>query len=624
MLDTLRQGMRYGLGLGLLAGTLEFAYLAATLRLDMSFVEAAALAGVSIVIGGLFGALVGGPVAAVCAPLTERGRAKHWMPSRKDGFAMGAMALVLAGFYALPAGVQVFRDGRALAAVATLALPLPITGLVFVYARYVLRRIEVGVDPRLGWIQASALAAAGIGLIASTFLATRDRDPSGAVAGDPNIIVITIDTLRRDHLSAYEEDEAVPTPHFDAFAKAGVLYKDAITPLPETGPAHASLFTGLHPVQHGVLANSYTLSRRHKTLAELVGDEGYATAAFVSSFAVDARSGLDQGFQTYDDDFFQSVRGLSDIRLIGIGLKVILRFGDPQKFPQLLERRAPDTNARALRWASAHTDVPVFLWVHYFEPHTPYERYDGVDDGIDPRWILSNEREFTYTDEVNEKLRERYAQEVEYVDGQLGELLNGLQDLGLRDNALVMITSDHGESLGEHGIHFNHHGIYDEVIRVPLALQATGLRAGTQEVEPQVRLMDLTPTALDYVKLKMPEGLDGVDLLGYAERLRKHSVVGTLMGRKTASLSKGTLYGLRTGTDKGHVKYILDPDSNTQALYDLTTDPDELENVASIQTEAAKQSRQLVERTFDYSNFEGGEFLDDATQKRLEALGYVE
>jgi arylsulfatase A-like enzyme len=615
--------MRYGLGLGLLTGSFENAYLATTLRLDMSFTEAASLASVSVVIGGLFGSLLGGPIAVLCAPLTERGRLQHWMASRKDGFAMGVMALVLSGFYAFPASLQVFRDGRVLAAVATLALPLPITGLVFVYGRYVLRRIEIGVQARMSWFQVSAIAAIGIGLVTSAFLATRDRDPSGAVAGDPNIIVITIDTLRRDHLSAYGEKEAVPTPNFDAFAKAGVLYNDAITPLPETGPAHASLFTGLHPVQHGVLANSYTLSRRHETLAEIVGKEGYATAAFVSSFAVDARSGLDQGFQTYDDDFFQSVRGLSDIRLVGLALKVILRFGDPQKFPQLLERSAPDTNALALRWASAHADVPVFLWVHYFEPHTPYERYDDVDDGLDPRWILSHEREFTYTEDVIKKLRARYAQEVEYVDSQLGELLAGLGDLGLTDNALVMITADHGESLGEHGIHFNHHGLYDEVIRVPLALQATGLRAGTQVVEPQVRLMDLTPTALDFVKIAVPEGLDGVELLGYAERLRKHSVVGTLMGRKTGSLSQGTLYGLRTGSDKGHVKYILDPDSASQALYDLTADPDELENVATAQADAAKRSRRLVEGTFEGIDIRD-EILDDATQKRLEALGYME
>ncbi len=623
MLDTLRRGTQYGLGLGLLSGTLEFAYLAATLRLDMSFIEAMSLASISILIGGLFGLAIGGPTAVICAPITDRGRAQNWMPSRKDGFAMGIMALILAGFYAVPSGLQVFREGRMLAAFATLALPLPITGLVFVYARYVLRKIEVGVDPRIGWVPAAALSSVGIGLIAAAFLASVDRDPKEAVAGDPNVIVITIDTLRRDHVSIYGEDEAVPTPHFDAFAKEGILYKDAITPMPETGPAHASLFTGLHPVQHGVLANSYELSRQHDTLAELLGKEGYATAAFLSSFAVDARSGLDQGFQTYDDDFFQSVRGLSDIRLVGLALKVILRFGDPQKFPQLLERRAPDTNARALRWASTHTDMPVFLWVHYFEPHTPYERYDGVDDGIDPRWILSNERDFTYTEEVNAKLRERYSQEVTYVDEQLGELLKGLEDLGLRDNALVMITADHGESLDEHGIFFNHHGLYDEVIRVPLALQATGLRPGTRVVEPQVRLMDLTPTALEYVKLKVPETIDGVDLLGYAEKLRKHSVVGTLMGRKTASLSKGTLYGLRTGTDKGHVKYILDPDSSTQALYDLTADPDELENIATVQVDAAKRSRQLVERTFEGVTV-NEELLDDATLKRLEALGYME
>src|SRR5204862_8096379 len=149
-----------------------------------------------------------------------------------------------------------------------------------------------------------------------------------AEASGPSVLIVTIDTLRRDHVSIYGET-AIHTPTFEDLAAQGVTFLDAITPLPETAPAHAALFTGRHPIRNGVLSNGSRLGNAYETLAETLRDKGYTTAAFVSSVAVDSRTGLDQGFDVYDDDFTPQLRGLSEILLPRAALALALRSGRP-------------------------------------------------------------------------------------------------------------------------------------------------------------------------------------------------------------------------------------------------------------------------------------------------------
>lgn len=617
------------LGLGLAAGGLEGLAIASTIRLQLAFGEAFLLMLCSLVAGAVIAVGLGIPAGILCSLGWRKNTAAH-----RQSLGMGLVAFGLACWYFWPMGWGLVQQGRWAGGLAGFAVPIGFFGTVLFNARHWLRKVELGWKPRVGWVPISFAFALVLAAANAGWLVSSTGEASGlALEGDKNVLLVTIDTLRRDHVSAYGEEEAVPTPRFDALAAEGVLYTDAITPLPETGPAHASMFTALHPTTHGVISNGHVLQRGYTTLAERLSDEGYATAAFVSSFAVDSRTGLDQGFAIYDDDFFPGVHGLSEIRLVGFAQRLVMRFGDPLLFPFLLERGAQDTNARAIPWLARQQRRPFFAWVHYFEPHAPYEAHaDQILDGepapdIDHRWILAHEQGFDYTPEVVDALSTLYAHEVHYVDARLGDLLDALDEQGHAEDTLVIVTADHGEMLGEHDYFFNHHSIFDEAVRVPLAIRAPGLRMGTQVVDAQVRVIDIPVTVLDHLRLDPMEPSQGVELLGYAEKVRHASLLTTLLGRKTGALDHGTLLGLRAGRphdEEGRpFKYVWDVDEQQEWLFDLASDPHETIDIAAEQPELIDKGRRIV--AGDAAQVQTrGEELDEATRSALEALGYME
>ena len=616
-------------GLGLLAGGLEGLAIASTIRLQLSWGEAFLLMLAALLAGALI-ALAAGIPAGVVAQLSWRTRTA----SHRHALGLGIVGFLLAAWYFWPMGWGLVQQGRWAGGLAGFAVPIGFFGTVMFNARHWLRKVEIGWESRVGWLPLCLAASLVLALADASWLVRAIGETEGmALADDKNVLIVTIDTLRRDHVSAYGEPEAVPTPHFDAFAEQGVLFTDAVTPLPETGPSHASLFTSLHPSTHGVISNGHPLHRGFTTIAERLADEGYATAAFVSSFAVDSRTGLDQGFQIYDDDFMPTVHGISEIRLVGLLQRVIMRFGDPLRFPFLLERGADTTNGRAIPWLQAQGERPFFCWVHYFEPHAPYERHPETAAStpalpdIDHRWILAHEQGFEYTPEVVEQLRSLYGHEVRWVDQRLGELLSALDAAGYAEDTLVIVTADHGEMLGEHDYHFNHHSIFDEAVRIPLAIRAPGLRAGTQLVDAQVRVMDIPPTVLDYLRLDPMEPTEGRELLGYAEKVRHASLPTTLVGRKTGSLDRGSLLGFRTGRpheQEGRpLKYIWDLDAQQELLFDLVGDPDELSDIASEHPDLVTQARRVVTPDAERLKLEPVE-MDPSTREGLRALGYMD
>jgi arylsulfatase A-like enzyme len=615
------------LGLGLLAGGLEGLAIASTVRLRLDWGEAFTLMLVSLVAGALIALLASVP-AGIVAQLAWRRRPE----SHRQALGLGIVGFLLAAWYFWPMGWGLIQQQRLAGGLAGFAVPVGFFGTVMFNARHWLRKVEIGWEPRVGWALLSLAAALVLAVVdASWLVQASDRAEGMALEGDKNVLIVTIDTLRRDHVSAYGEDEAVATPRFDALAAQGVLYTDAVTPLPETGPSHASLFTALHPSTHGVFSNGHVLHRGFTTLAERLADEGYATGAFVSSFAVDSRAGLDQGFQVYDDDFLPAVHGSSEIRLVGLLQRVVMRVADPLDFPYLLERSAEETNERAISWLAAQGERPFLCWVHYFEPHAPYEAHPGLDDEptpeLDHRWILANEQGYEYSPEVVEQLRALYGHEVRYADARLGDLLDAIDGMGLSERTLVIVTADHGEMLGEHDYHFNHHSIFDEALRVPLAIRAPGLRPGTQVVDAQVRLMDLSPTVLDYLRLDPMEPTEGVELLGYAEKVRHNSLPTTLVGRKTGALERGALLGYRTGRpheQEGRpLKYILDVDQQEEMLFDLVGDPEEQQDIAELYPDLLAQSRRVVAP--DAARLEAQSVsIDKATEEGLRALGYMD
>lgn len=607
-----------GFGLGLLAGACEAVQIAFDIRLDLSYGEALLLAVTAAVMGGLL-ALGAGLGVGVLLQLVGR----RWQSHRVYTAAMAATGFFVSGFYLWNAAGILLEAGRLPAAVAMAACPVGVAGVVWFNAGYWARRESFGGSPKIGWSIVSALGAFAICLFAAG-VSSGAGGPSGrALAGDPNVLLITIDTLRRDHVSAYGTDHA-STPRMDALAEEGVLYWNAITPTPETAPAHVSMMTALHPIRHGVGDNSQRLAESYTTLAEILSEEGYATGAFLSSFAVNSRTGLNQGFQVYEDDFVPFVRGFSSILLARRLTNALMILGNPHDFPWLLERPGHATNKLAADWIRARGEMPWFAWVHYFEPHAPYE---GPDQAVDHRDFLS-QRHPTYTEAEAAELRRLYAYEAGLSDTQVGELLDLLDELELSDRTMVIVTADHGEQLGEHDIYFHHHNLYDESLQVPLIIRAPG-QGGiiNKVVEQQVRLMDLSPTVLKWLKFgREMEPSEGVPLLEYATGQRKRSLPSTLYGRKTASLTDGTLFGMRAPAeleeDQVHIKYIYDKTGGCERLFNLAEDPRELDNIAADQPGVMKPLREHVQREMGAASDMAAD-ISEADLQKLEAMGYI-
>lgn len=643
-----------GFGLGAVAGAFEAINLSARLKLSLSFVDGVKLGLTAVLFDALLAFVLAIPIGLLVQVATRR-----WLTSKRHAASMTLTAAALAWWFLIPAAQVLFEQQRLPAAIAFLLAPIGVGGVVWYNAGYWLRREEVGEERPLGWAGGSLIAALLLVLVSAGLISTRSFGSGKAIATDPAVVLITIDTLRRDHLSAYAEPGQAPlvqTPVFDRLAAEGILYTDAITPFPETAPAHSAMFTGLHPYRTGILSNGHKLVDGYTTLAEVLEGEGYATGAFLSSFAVDSRTGLDQGFQVYDDELFPWVRGFSEIIAAKFLIRVIMRFGDPLKFDFLLERPAPVTMGLALDWIEDNNDRPFFAWVHTFDVHSPYEPHGlpGYEDNgtpgnpsVDHRWILANERGYVYTDEVREKLRRLYQEEVAWTDAELGRFVDGVRErIGDRP-LLLIITSDHGEQLGEHGIEMNHHGVYEQSIRVPLLIQPVRVSGSARVVREQVRLMDLPTTVLSQLGLEVDAlgKTEGMDLVDFVDLPNQRGASTLLMGRKTASFAQGTMYGYRAdlqragSTERGRVKYIVDPDAPREELYDVVADPAEATDLGPQQPEILRQLRDRVTGETGMSvqgegaalRFERSarekeqqQSVSEDAQQMLEALGYVE
>jgi arylsulfatase A-like enzyme len=288
----------------------------------------------------------------------------------------------------------------------------------------------------------------------------------------PDVLLVTIDTLRADHVGCYGDGNAA-TPVMDGLASRGVRFAEAIAPVPLTLPSHASLLTATTPLVHGVRDNAgFVLGAAPPTVAEAFRAAGYSTAAFVSGFPVSRRFGLGRGFDAYDDRFPR---------------------GDDPARPSYVERRADETVAAATEWLRGRqSDAirPVFAWVHFFDPHAPY-------DAPEP---------------YRSRFRQRpYDGEIAFADAQLGALLAAWRSLRPGRDPLVVVAADHGEGLGEHGEPTHGLFIYDSTLRVPLIASGPGIPAG-RTVTGAVSLIDVAPTLLDFAGLPPLKDSEGHSL----------------------------------------------------------------------------------------------------------------
>ena len=415
-----------------------------------------------------------------------------------------------------------------------------------------------------------AIAAAGAG--ARWLLWPKAPSGLGAPLRGANLLLITIDTLRADRLAAYGGREAL-TPTLDGLARRGAMFTHAWSHAPTTLPAHATILTGLIPPHHGVRNNgSFRLGTEPPTLAERLRSAGYRTGAFVGAFVLDARFGLNRGFDEYDDQ-------LTDAR-------------QAPTF-HFVERPADAVLRRATAWITRpESTQPWLAWVHLFDPHAPYQAPESNTGGRTP-----------------------YDAEVAWTDAALGAALEELENRGQLSRTVILVTADHGESLGDHGE--TTHGLfaYDATLRVPLIIAGPGIAA--RKVATRTGHVDILPTLLELLGVESPATVDG--------RSRRPDLVGTASESNAvyfealdANLTRG--WAPLSGVVVDHWKYIQLPQ---EELYDLTADPQEQANAAEHEP---GRVRALQARLREWTTREGAAIsraVDSSEAARLRSLGYI-
>jgi arylsulfatase A-like enzyme/Tfp pilus assembly protein PilF len=396
-----------------------------------------------------------------------------------------------------------------------------------------------------------------------------------------NLLLVTIDTLRADRLGSYGY-AAARTPRLDALARSGLRFDTATTVVPLTLPAHSSLLTGTFPAWHGVRDNGgFYLGEDQTTLAEVLGARGYRTGGFVGAFVLDRRWGIAQGFERYFDDF------------------------DLEKYAEApgmdaIQRPGGEVVKQALEWLEADRDRPFFAWVHLYDPHTPYEapaefrgRFPATPSGA-------------------------YDAEIAATDVQVGRLLDALAGDGRLPDTVVIVLSDHGEMLGEHGEQTHGFFIYEPAVRIPLIVAGPGVPR--REVADQVRIVDVMPTALALLQAETPAAVQGTTLLPLARGERLSLVAHSESFYPRYHYGWSDLQSLQDG----RFKYIRAP---RPELFDLRADPAEAVDLSGREPARLESFEKalgdLLARTASASAAQGPASVDAETEERLAALGYV-
>jgi len=401
----------------------------------------------------------------------------------------------------------------------------------------------------------------------------------------PNLIIITIDTLRADHLECYGY-KSIKTPRINALAADGILIENAYSPIPLTLPAHASLFTGTYPLFHGVRDfTGFSLAKEHTTLATLLKSADYSTGAVVASAVLESRWGINQGFDFYYDNFPPP---------------------SPQNWQQIAERRGDEVVRESLRWLDKNRQGPFFLWIHLFDPHDPYTPPPPYDRQYGER---------------------PYDGEIAHTDENVGRIIDSLKQKGLYDSCLIVLLGDHGEGLGEHGEATHGFFIYDSTLRIPLIFKLPGISAPrAKRYAGPLRIIDVVPTVLQILGLSGRVRAAGVQGRGaYAPLLGKGSLTELISQAETMLPFYHFEYSPLTSIRMGRYKYIEAPKPE---LYDTVADPGETRNLYAEQKAMAAQLRELLRQDIArYSPKKAAadvpRDVDPATVEKLASLGYL-
>jgi len=574
---------------------------------------AALAAATNVVLLGLPAGLLAAAVALARRLLRRSSRAasrfEGWWPFAAP-FLLLLPLLAVASHVAALGGPDWISIPTARRIAAGGALALAALGVV------ALRRLAAGAAERLRrWQRNLGFALAA--LLAVAALLPAPGGGRGGVAsappGAPNILLVSIDTLRADHVHSYGYPRPT-TPRIDRLAAEGALFEQAIAPTSWTLPSHLTLLTGVPPEIHGVTLDGRKLAASVPTLAERLRDRGYASAGFVSGAYLDGRFGMAKGFEEYDDYSLVRLAGATASEMISS--PTIARLG-----AEWLERWHRDGGRR-----------PFFLFLHFFDPHSAYIPPPPYDRMFDPDYAgeltgqaLARDKSpsrFDLSPRDLEHVLALYDGEIAWTDHHVGLVIDQLQRLGALDRTIVVVTSDHGEEFLERGVIGHRTTLYDEVLRVPLVVRYPPRVPAGLRVSRQVRLMDVAPTLLSLAGLGAP-----TTTVGQASRDLSPLLAAATASQVPELLAFADLHGQLAAVRTADHKLVEDRRTGARELYDLRRDPRERVDLAR----SSPQLQLLRASLEDWQRFcrrlaadtELHE-LDEEQIRALRALGYLD
>ena len=464
----------------------------------------------------------------------------------------------------------------------------------------------------------------------------------------PNVLLISIDTLRADHVSCYGYHRKT-TPNIDRLAEEGMLFENAYSTAAWTPPAHASMLTGLYPSHHGAVDNN-RLSRTIPTLAEVLLESGYKTAGFVNNSQVGELVGLEKGHET----FVEVWKGTGGVSIVKRGMDYLVR--RVKEFIGINDHGADRTNQIVRSWVQENKQNPFYLFIHYIEPHNPinaphpfkhkyWEHKNNPNVDKKKLYLIATNPLIYFTNNIklNQEeiaaLKALYDGEISYLDHKIGELMKFLKEEHIYDNTMIILTADHGEHFGEHGLYSHVASLYEPILRIPLIMKLPeGFKAPVR-VEELVQLVDIFPTVIKVLGLDRGflKDVQGKSLLRTDGHGRHHDyIVAEWEGRIPHFVQRrANSYDLGGVIEKfkeplvmvreGRYKFISNSKGGEE-LYDLVEDPEEINDLIEREKEVASDMRAKLAHWQSLNRkavHEGQAQLDEATRKNLESLGYM-
>ncbi len=403
-----------------------------------------------------------------------------------------------------------------------------------------------------------------------------------------NVVIVSFDTTRADHIGTYGKLGA-QTPTIDALAGNGVVYEKSLAPVPITLPSHSTIMTGKVPFTHGVRDNGlFVLNSENLTLAEILKQNGYKTAAAIGSFPLTSQFGINQGFDYFNEHITQKQEDM-------YGDKTI-----PKDALFFDERTSTQVNQAIMPWIEENHKSPFFVWLHYFDPHHPHEPPTPYD------------QEFAH---------DLYQGEIAFSDENLGKIIEQLKRLNVYDNSIIVFTSDHGEGNDEHNESTHSMLIYNTTLHVPLVIKYPNQKFANRRIKSQVASVDILPTILSVLNIQIPDNIQG-SLLPVNESTvdsNREIYIETL----SPKLARG--WGEQRGLVRDGYKYIFGP---KKELYNLELDPNEVDNVIDVEPEKAKKMKgyleEYIQENMLSSSVSSTVNMSEKTKNILKGLGYIQ